>query len=373
MRVLARREAESDDESVDATKGVNMVLALGLMSGTSLDGIDAALLRSDGEAVERIGAGLTLPYDDATRNLIRECLNGHGDREATADRITRFHAIAVEQLVAANKPPVDLIGFHGQTVYHSPENGLTLQIGNAALLAELTGVDVVSDFRSRDMAAGGEGAPLAPLYHAALVRDLDTETVAVLNIGGVANVTWCSGKSVIAFDTGPGGALLDDWLLEKTGEPFDRDGALARSGRVHDGLISTVLDDHPYFSGKPPKSLDRNAFSPDLRNLTPADGAATLTALTVETIALATKHLPHLPDCWIVCGGGRHNQFMMSLLARRLDVPVKRAEEVGWNGDMMEAEAFAYLAVRSLQKMPLSLPSTTGCSRPVTGGALYRA
>ena len=231
---------------------------------------------------------------------------------------------------------------------------------------------MVSDFRSRDVAAGGQGAPLAPLYHAALVRAQDSGPTAVLNIGGVANVTWIGSDGVMAFDTGPGGALLDDWMLEGTGARMDLDGAHATSGRVHRDRLDAVLAD-PFFARPPPKSLDRNAFRPDLRGLSVEDGAATLTALTAEAVNRARRHFPAPADLWIVCGGGRRNGRLMTELRDRLSGNVVAAEDAGWNGDSLEAEAFAYLALRSLDGLPLSLPSTTGCREAVTGGALHRA
>lgn len=350
--------------------------AIGLMSGTSLDGVDAALLRTDGEVVERTGQALTLPYDAGIRALLRACLGGAGDVPMASRLLTERHADAVGALLDAasmDATEVDVIGFHGQTIAHRPGEGMTWQIGDGARLAELTGIDVVADFRSRDMAAGGEGAPLAPLYHAALVRDLGETPVAVLNIGGVGNVTWIDGDAIVAFDTGPGGALLDDWVLHRTGAPYDEAGTLAAEGRVHQDRVDAVLDGDPYFSRPAPKSLDRDAFSLDLGNLSTPDGAATLLALTAASVARAEELFPDAPVCWIVCGGGRHNQTLLRALAECVSGSVKTAEDVGWDGDALEAEAFAYLAVRSLRGLSLSLPSTTGCSAPVTGGAFHRA
>ncbi len=349
--------------------------AIGLMSGTSLDGVDAALLRSDGRTVARFGRVLTVSYDAATREAIRSCISGAGDAPLTSRLLTWKHVEAVGALLDANglsADGIDVIGFHGQTVAHRPAEALTWQIGDGALLAHETGIDVVADFRGRDMAAGGEGAPLAPLYHAALARDLDRVPVAVLNIGGVANVTWIDGDRILAFDTGPGGALLDDWVACRTGERYDRAGLLAARGRVRDDRIGAVLDD-PWFRRAPPKSLDRDAFRVDLSGLSTEDGAATLVALTAEAVGRAARHMPADPAVWIVCGGGRLNAGVMAALRRRLSSPVGTAEDVGWNGDSLEAEAFAFLAVRSLDGLPLGLPATTGCREPTTGGALYRA
>jgi len=350
--------------------------AVGLMSGTSLDGVDAAILRTDGHGVERTGVAATIAYDEATRGVLRDCLGGGGDVPLASRLLAERHAEAVEVVLrksGLSADAIDVIGFHGQTIVHRPKEGLTWQIGDGARLAHLTGIDVVADFRSRDMAAGGEGAPLTSLYHAALVRDLDTAPVAVLNIGGVANVTWIDRDTIIAFDTGPGGALLDDWVLHRTGEPFDVSGALARTGRVHEERVADILDGDPFFKRPPPKSLDRNDFEADLANLSNEDGAATLVALTAGAVAHGCDHMPAPPACWIVCGGGRLNQAILDSLRERLSGDVKIAEDVGWDGDALEAEAFAFLAVRSLEGLPLSLPSTTGCREPVTGGAFHAA
>jgi len=350
--------------------------AVGLMSGTSLDGVDAALLRTDGIAVERTDIAVELPYDFATRELLRSAFGGRGDVLAAERALTLRHAEAVARLLdraglAATE--VDVIGFHGQTIGHRPDEGMTWQIGDGALLAEWTGIDVVCDFRRRDMAAGGQGAPLVPLYHAALVASAGlVYPVAVLNIGGVANVTWIGGEQIVAFDTGPGGALLDDWVHRRTGELCDRDGRLALAGRAAAARVDVVLG-HPYFARPAPKSLDRDAFAIDLDGLGTEDGAATLVAFTAAAVARAVDHLPEPPGRWILAGGGRRNPAIRAALAGRLNVEIALADDMGWDGDAMEAEAFAFLAVRSLEGLPLSLPGTTGASRPVTGGALHRA
>ena len=350
--------------------------AIGLMSGTSLDGIDAALIETDGVTTVHRRAALTLPFDAVLRSGLKACLGGGGDVLATAHHLTLMAGEAVGHLLGrARLQPgdIDVIGFHGQTIVHRPADGLTWQIGNGALLAEATGIDVVCDFRSRDMASGGEGAPLAPLYHAALATALDQSPVSVLNIGGVANVTWIDDGELIAFDTGPGGALLDDWTLARTGEPFDRDGRLAARGQPHYERVTAVFDNNPWFDRPPPRSLDRDAIAIDLAGLSTADGAATLVDLTAEAVERACRFMPCDPVLWIVCGGGRRNRHLVAALQHRLSPKVKVAEEVGWDGDSLEAEAFAYLAVRSLAGLPLSQPSTTGCREPVTGGAYHRA
>jgi anhydro-N-acetylmuramic acid kinase len=266
---------------------------------------------------------------------------------------------------------VDIIGFHGHTILHCPAERRTWQLGDGALLARRLGLDVVADFRSADVTAGGEGAPLAPLYHAALAAPL-LKPLAILNIGGVANVTWVGdGTEILAFDTGPGNALIDDWVRQHTGRAADTDGALARTGRVSAEHVARFLE-NPFFQRRPPKSLDRD----DFRDAAPVglsleDGAATLTEMTVAAVAAATYHFPAPVRAWLVTGGGRHNRALMGALGRRLGAAVRTIEAAGWNGDALEAQAFAYLAVRSIEDLPLSLPTTTGVPRPTCGGRLF--
>ncbi len=353
------------------------------MSGTSLDGIDVAALASDGERRVVAGPALTLPYPPAFRERLRGVLGGAGpgaEIAAVEEALTRLHGAAVAQFRARHPEiAVDLVGFHGHTILHCPAERRTWQIGDGALLARLASVDVVADFRSADVAAGGEGAPLAPLYHAALAADL-ARPVAILNLGGVGNVTWIGARAedgraedILAFDTGPGNALIDDWVHRHTGRAADIDGALARAGQASAADVARFLD-HRYFARKPPKSLDRDEFQnavPD--DLALADGAATLTEISAAAVRAAVRHFPMPPREWLVCGGGRHNPALMAALARRLDAPVRPVEAVGWDGDALEAQAFAYLAVRSVRGLPLSLPATTGAPHPVCGGRLFPA
>lgn len=354
------------------------LLALGLMSGTSCDGVDAALVETDGLAAISCGPWLSEPYDPEFHDRLRSVLGGRGDVAAVERELTERHARAVRDLLAQQgimASSVDLIGFHGQTILHEPEFGRTWQIGDGPLLAGLTGIDVVNDFRRADVAAGGQGAPFVPLFHAALAAALP-RPLAVLNVGGVANVTWIGEEGVdgeiVAFDTGPGNAMLNDWTLRHTGRPADIGGALAGSGRVDVGVLSALLH-HPYFERPPPKSLDRDAFDPTpLGPLSAADGAATLVAFTAAAVARAQALFPRPVNRWLVAGGGRHNPTIMAALAQRLDATVAPVEAVGWAGDALEAQAFAYLAVRSLRGLPLSLPTTTGVSRPLPGGKLHR-
>jgi anhydro-N-acetylmuramic acid kinase len=353
------------------------ILALGLMSGTSCDGIDAALLTTDGRSKVAFGPVLTDPYPDDFRRRLRGVLGGRGPVDDVGAELTRRHAEGVARLLRSagiDPSAVSVLGFHGQTILHEPENRRTWQIGDGALLARLTGIDTVSDFRSADVATGGQGAPFVPLYHQALAQPLE-RPLAVLNVGGVANVSFMgtAEESLLAFDTGPGNAMIDDWALRHTGRPIDDGGRLAGSGRVDRKALAALLA-HSYFDLPPPKSLDRDAFDPSaLAGLTPADGAATLVAFTAASVARARQILPAGPRRWLVTGGGRHNPALMAALRTALGVPVEPVESVGWNGDALEAQAFAYLAVRSVAGLPLSLPMTTGVPRPMTGGRLDRA
>lgn len=352
-----------------------MLRTIGLMSGTSLDGVDAAWLETDGERIGALGPTVTIPYDDRLRTDLRRILGiastlGPDDRrlQSAVARLTDYHVKAV----AALGREADLIGFHGQTILHQPDRRRTWQVGEARELAWRTGVRVAHDFRSADVAAGGEGAPLAPIYHSALARDME-KPVAVLNIGGVANVTWMgSDGRLVAFDTGPGNGPLDDWIARHTGAAFDRDGALARSGHADPGVLAALLA-HPYFTRPAPKSLDRLDFAAalersGLERLSPTDGAATLVAFTAQAVAAAP--LPERPRRWLVCGGGRMNPALMDALRQALGVPVGPVERAGWDGDALEAQCFGFLAARVVAGLPLSFPGTTGVPRPMPGGMI---
>lgn len=350
--------------------------AIGLMSGTSMDGIDCALVETDGMQQVRVTDCKYLhPYTDAQRARLRSVQGGEGDVGGVEDELTAIHAEAVTtflQKFSLTQTNIDLIGFHGQTIYHNPGKRVTWQIGDGLQLAQSTGIKVISQFRVMDVAAGGQGAPLVPLYHLSRAVGLP-RPLAVLNIGGVSNVTYIGADdSLIAFDTGPGNALIDDWLMQHRGARLDEGGQLAASGRVFQNVIDEVLA-RPFFAAPPPKSLDRHDFhTADLSNLSVEDGAATLTALTVQTIAAANRHFPVSPAQWVITGGGRHNATMMKMLEKALAAPVAPVEVLGWDGDFLEAEAFAYLAVRAYRQLPLTLPSTTGVKIPLSGGVLHR-
>ena len=360
------------------------MLAIGLMSGTSLDGIDAALIETDGEGEVRPLAFRGEPYSDAAREQLAAATalaltfdrpRASPDIVAAGELIDRTHAFAVHKLLrdaGVAAADVAVIGYHGQTVAHRPDRGWTWQIGDGAVLARATGIAVVSDLRSADVAAGGQGAPLLPIYHAALTAGLE-RPVAVLNLGGVGNVTFVGADgALVAFDTGPANGLIDSWVEAETGARYDADGALAASGHVDEAVLTAMLD-HPYFAAPSPKSLDRNDFTiQPARGLSAADGAATLTAFTAATVAEALDQLPARPKRLIVAGGGRHNPTLLRMIGERTGIAPEASDTLGWDGDAMEAEGFAYMAVRTLKGLPISFPGTTGVPHPLLGGRVDR-
>jgi anhydro-N-acetylmuramic acid kinase len=366
------------------------MVAIGLMSGTSMDGIDVAALKSDGETIAAIGPGLSVPYPAAFRRKLETALEtakSIGQREERPGglaeietEITERHAEAVRAFLASapvewKKP--ELVGFHGQTVLHRPQIGLTVQLGDGPMLARRTGLPVVYDMRANDMALGGQGAPLVPAYHAALARSLPPALagrypVVFVNIGGISNITFVPvAGDPVAFDTGPGNTLIDQWVSGHGGVPFDADGAIAAEGQVVGTVVRRYLE-NPFFGRSGPKSLDRNDFTLDAAGgLELADGARTLAAVTAEAILQAVEHLPERPKLWILCGGGRRNPHIVAdMKAGAGDAEVVLAEDAGWRGDFTEAEAWAFLAVRSRRALPLTWPTTTGCREPATGGVL---
>lgn len=353
--------------------------AVGVISGTSMDGIDVALLEGDGEAA-RAGPGGTYPYptDVAARlrEVIADPVRAAGPLEALEREVTDAHVAAVETFLASHaiaRETVALAGLHGQTVLHRPAESYTRQLCDGARAAGRLGIDVVCDFRSADVAAGGEGAPLVPLYHAALAQGLE-RPLMFLNWGGVGNVTYLGRDGeIVAFDTGPANALIDDFVRRRRGLTHDEDGALAASGRAHMPLVGEWMRD-PYFRRPAPKSLDRNHFHAlvtSVEALSDADGAATLAAFTVEATAAALALVSEAPRHWLVCGGGRRNATLMARLGDRLGVAVEPVEAIGEGGDYIEAACFAHLALRSRRGLPLSLPSTTGVPQPMTGGRFW--
>jgi anhydro-N-acetylmuramic acid kinase len=365
-----------------------MLTAIGLMSGTSLDGVDVALIETDGRRVKSLGPSGYRPYTECERGLLRQALTEAvhlPQRDARpgilreAERaVTVAHAEAIAAFTAQNRitcEEVDIVGFHGQTVLHRPERRLTVQIGDAAALARAIHIPVMHDFRAADVAAGGQGAPFVPVYHRALTQSLEREgPIVVVNIGGVSNITYIDGSdTLIACDTGPGNALLDDYMFRVMSQRFDREGRVAAQGVADEVWIARALQ-LPFFALAPPKSLDRNDFaSLKLNGMSPADGAATLTAFTAAAIARIVPLLPKPPKSWIVAGGGARNLTMLRMLRERLHpATVEAADALGWSGDSIEAQAFGFLAARGLKGLPLSYPATTGVPIPMTGGVIAR-
>nr|CAD6414731.1 anhydro-N-acetylmuramic acid kinase [Rhizobium sp. Q54] len=368
-----------------------MKTAIGLMSGTSMDGIDVALVRTDGrERVER-GPFLGLPYDAGFRQQLKQSL---ADAQAIRDRserpgilvavekeLTLRHAAAVSRFLEENgltANQIDAIGFHGHTVLHRPDQALTVQLGDGPMLARETGIAVVCDMRANDMLHGGQGAPLVPAYHAALAASLPTQEkpVCFVNIGGISNLTFLGrGGEIIAFDSGPGNNLIDQWVEAQAGIPFDQGGAIASEGSIVPDLAERYLG-ASFFTAPVRRSLDRSDFlppQPDEAEL--ADGARTLAYVAAASILRSARHLPERPALYVVCGGGRLNRVLMkdlAILAGKAGSKVATAEDVGFDGDAMEAEAWAYLAVRSLLGLPLTFPGTTGVGSPLGGGVCYR-
>ncbi len=355
-----------------------------------MDGVDVALLETDGGDLVRPGPTLSVPYCARLRDQLRQAqvdAKGLSDRSARPGclaeveaNLTDQHTEMVQTFLASNAigpESIDVIGFHGHTVWHRPPDdknrfGMTVQLGDGTALAERLGIPVVYDMRAADVAAGGQGAPLVPVYHRALAGQIPQRPLAIVNIGGVANLTWIgSGKNeLIAYDTGPGNALIDDFMAAHTNRIYDQGGSYAATGDVDEAALDQLLK-NPFFFAIPPKSVDRNAFDVTaILSLSHRDGAATLTAFSAETIARAAQHLPKVPQLWVVSGGGRKNHTLMKMLAERVENAVVPAEAVDWRGDMMEAEAWAFLAVRSLQGAPLTYPGTTGVTHPSTGGKI---
>lgn len=369
---------------------MGLTTAIGLMSGTSMDGIDLAVVATDGERIVERGPSAFFSYEAAFRKRLERALETAktitrrqerpGDLADLEIEITRRHADAVRRFLDRQgsdlKP--DIVGFHGQTVLHRPDEALTVQLGDGALLASELGLPVVFDMRAGDMAHGGQGAPLIPAYHAALARSLPSKTarfpLVFVNIGGISNVTYVPEHGdPIAFDSGPGNALIDQWVAREGGVPYDSGGTIASEG----GVVRVVADRYladPFFQKQAPKSLDRGDFTlAAAEGMELADGARTLARVTAEAILKAADHMPERPKLWILGGGGRKNPHIvrdMQDLAK--DVDVLLAEETGLDGDVLEAEAWAYLAVRSVRGLPLTWPTTTGCRKAVTGGVLVR-
>ena len=353
--------------------------AVGLMSGTSLDGIDCALIETNGQDQTKPVAFKTYSYTPQERDQIKKAL-GHStnnkDVQNAADIITKTHINITKDFIKHSGKTPDIIGFHGQTIFHDPAIKKTWQIGDPQALADALQVNVVADMRQNDIAAGGQGAPLLPLCHQSFAQNV-TKPVVILNLGGVANITWLGTQEheILAFDTGPANALIDDLVRDKTNnkQEYDTDGKLAQTGTADQALLTKWLG-HSFFTKKPPKSLDRDEWNiNEVYALPLEDAAATLSEFTIQSIRTALeKHLPAQPAALYVTGGGRHNHYIMKRLKQEFSYPVAPVEDLGWNGDGLEAQGFAYLAVRSLLGLPLTLPQTTGVPSPMTGGTLYQ-
>ena len=348
---------------------------LGMMSGTSLDGVDAAIIETDGHSILTFGPSQFRAYAPAERKILQAALGrwpGDPHVEKAADLVGSTHWDVVTRF-----DPVDLIGFHGQTLAHDPAQGRTHQAGDGARLSLVTQTSVAWDFRSADMAAGGQGAPLAPAYHYALARWIKAEApLAFLNLGGVGNITWIDPRqgpdAMLAFDTGPANAPMNDVMLARHGLPFDRDGVAAAEGQINQSIVAEFLD-HRYFAEAPPKSLDRDDFSDlsrAIRNLGDADAMATLAAAAAASVGRAMAYCPTPPPRLLVTGGGRRNPVLMGMISDQVACHVAPVEEAGLDGDMLEAQAFAYLAARVKLGLPISFPGTTGVATPQTGGRI---
>jgi anhydro-N-acetylmuramic acid kinase len=392
---------------------VTIIKAIGAISGTSMDGIDVALIQTDGISHVQPNHGKLYPYAPKLRAELQAIIEDleraeHDDLTQLEQDVSDAHANAVLEFCQdfhLNKSEIALVGLHGQTVFHRPERNFTRQLGIGQRMADRIGINVVNRFRHADIASGGHGAPLVPLYHQALTHEFE-KPLMVLNLGGVANVTYIDGENlkpasllakgerpptpmrgthdfdvsqimglkIIAFDTGPASALLDDFVKRRTGRPCDENGALAASGTINQKMVDDFMS-NPFFNAPPPKSLDRqdfNARAKVVENLSDSDGAATLAAFTIQSVAASVRHVPKPPLKWLVAGGGRLNTTFMQGLRSQLGVPVESVDTIGWDGDFLEAQCFAYLAVRSSLGLPLSLPSTTGVPKPMTGGELWK-
>jgi anhydro-N-acetylmuramic acid kinase len=357
------------------------IWALGMMSGTSMDGVDAAMLMTDGQSIHAFGEHYFRPYTVEEQDIIKAAMGLWPDDDPAVLNAAENVVRRAHQEVIAQFPDAQVVGFHGQTLAHDPDAGRTYQIGDGARLARDCGKQVVWDFRSADMAAGGQGAPLAPFFHHAFARQLGMKRpVAFVNLGGVGNVTLVDGSkfspeaadALLAFDTGPANAPINDLVSERLGLSYDKDGEIAAKGQVHTDILELAFQNE-YFLTKPPKSLDRNSFegiSKLVEPLSTEDAAATLTAFSASCVYAAQMHFPHDPYRWLISGGGRMNVSMMNALKQRLGDNVDAVEAVGLDGDMLEAQAFAYLAVRVLRNLPTSSPTTTGCKEPVSGGKI---
>lgn len=362
--------------------------AIGLMSGTSMDGIDGALLKSDGENKIEIIGHYSCEYDNAFRQQLKSTLDEVRNLRARSElsettrkieqALTLRHVTAVSNLLKnchINANCIDLIGFHGQTVLHKPEIGLTIQIGDGKLLADKTGIDVIFDLRENDIKHGGQGAPLVPVYHRSLANSFKGKLafpIAFLNIGGISNLTFVGeDNELYAFDCGPGNALIDQWMFLKTKKSFDQGGEAGLRGKQIKPIIESYCQ-HPFFHQQKPGSLDWRSFKPLVdETISVEDGAASLCFVTAYGIVNSFRHLPIFPKTLIVSGGGAHNRGILKLLEEltsKYETITLTAQSLGLHSDFIEAEAWAYLAIRSFYGLPITFPTTTGCESPQSGG-----
>lgn len=364
------------------------LISIGLMSGTSMDGIDATILETDGKKFLRTEYNITSQYNPETIDLLKVAISKPMKFMADNNQvkkldllITHAHAIIANKITSKyfekSEVKPDIIGFHGQTIYHNPSQKISVQLGDASLLSKLTGIDVISDLRKLDILKGGEGAPLAPIYHASILNNLgNTLPSAILNLGGVANITWYDGQNLIGFDTGPANGLIDIFMQKNFGKPYDFNGEVASKGIPNIELVHKIIKD-PFFVKKYPKSLDRLTFKKifkdkEFLNLNDNDAIATLTQLTITSIIMSLDLLPEYPQSLIIVGGGENNSHIINNLRSKLNFDVIRAKDINIQGHMIEAELIAFLAVRSLKGLPITFPNTTGIKIPSIGGKLYR-
>jgi anhydro-N-acetylmuramic acid kinase len=360
--------------------------SLGLMSGTSMDGIDASIIKSDGEKTIEVIDNMYLMYSASVKLKLKKLVNSCNSKNSIKklskrikkieNEITIKYASISKQILKKNKRiNVNFIGLHGQTILHKPKQGISLQIGNSKLLSRLTKKTVISDFRTNDILNGGQGAPLTPLYHKIILSKIKTNLPAIIvNIGGISNITLIKkNKKILSFDTGPGNYLIDKWVKKKLKVEFDNLGMLARAGKVNNKILKKLLRD-PYYKKKYPKSLDVKKFNlNDLKKISIEDGCATLSMLTVVSICSSIKSLNIKPKNIIFCGGGRKNNFIIENIKKILKKPVKLIDEFNFNGDFIESQAFAFLAIRSFLNKYISLPEMTGVKKPCLGGKIFKA
>lgn len=361
---------------------IKKIKALGMMSSSSLSGVSAAAVVTDGIDVYEVSRTVSVPYDDDIRERLYAASGQKPKTEEAAlalkklgDAVTRFHAEVAQDVMNYLGAPVDVIGFHGHTVLHDASSHYTYQLGNGQLLADLTGTKVVNRFSNADMLAGGQGAPLVPVYYASLINNFD-KPAAVVNIGGITNVTWVGDNGeMLAFDVGPGNAVINDWVYKHAGQQMDYNGNLAITGKINEKVLASLMR-HKFFAQYPPKALGQDEFKDKLEHLeglSLEDGAATVTAFVAESIIYSlAMYLPQMPKKIVLCGGGAKNPTLVRFLRQRLNGPeVIVSGELGWRPDTMEAQAYGFLAVRRLYNLPNTFPATTGCIEPVVGGELY--